>query len=936
MYRFILIICLLLVVFGSITAGTINIPADFTSIQAGINAATDGDTVLVADGTYFENINFKGKAITVASHYFTDGDTSHISNTIIDGSQTSNPDSGSVVFFVSGEDTTSVLYGFTITNGTGTMHLFSIFGYEITGRGGGGIFCFNSGGRILFNRIINNNVSEFGMYFNVGGGISILSLENRTAYIIIEGNQITNNTVNSTDENNSGGGISMTCNGRVVNNIISYNSCVTNKTASGGGIDCTSDTLGNHQVIIENNQITHNSLTSKNVGEGGGLGIYRANALVQKNNISYNEISANSEAHGAGIHVTGVDDKTQINENTFTHNIVTKGRGFGGGLSLWDCDAVVTDNIISFNFVNNYVMGMGGGIFLWQGSKSKIINNTITNNEASYLGGGIKSQSSAPVVINTIIWDNHAPSDPEIQYIGGSLSVTFSDIRGGWSGTGNIDADPLFVDTTFTLSENSPCIDAGDPYSALDPDGTRADIGAKIFFHLTSPYIWKTGDKIDDSAGNNNGKPDTGETVNISISLINTSLDATGVSAQLVSDDPTIQILQNAANFGDMTRTQNADNENNPFTIYVQPETAPHTTTFYFHISADGNYTNIDSMEVIVGTPDILLVDDDGGAAYENFFIQPLNAKDIYPEHWDILAQGIPEKDLLHQFKAVIWFTGDERENTFTIEEQSAISKYLDEGGRLIITGQNIGYDLVGNGSESDSAFFHNYFHAQYIADSSHSEMTIGVNGDPVTDKMFVFFKSTGGAGNQTSTDIIEPIQPAATILKYLPIMKSAGIRFENETVDSRLVYLAFGIEGISGPNTDTAGLLLQKSLNWLTSDQTHVKNEIKNLTIPDFYKLEQNYPNPFNPKTTISYQLPVDSQVELTIYSITGQKITTLVSEQQQAGNYRFKWNASTKASGVYFYRLSAENLPSTSSPNKSGQAGQGFVQTKKLILLK
>ena len=61
----------------------INVPADQPTIQEGIVAAADTDTVLVADGTYFENINFKGKAITVASHYFTDNDTSHISNTII-------------------------------------------------------------------------------------------------------------------------------------------------------------------------------------------------------------------------------------------------------------------------------------------------------------------------------------------------------------------------------------------------------------------------------------------------------------------------------------------------------------------------------------------------------------------------------------------------------------------------------------------------------------------------------------------------------------------------------------------------------------------------------------------------------------------------------------------------------------------------------------
>ncbi|MBC8383414.1 MAG: hypothetical protein H8E22_06400, partial [Candidatus Cloacimonetes bacterium] len=73
---------------------TINIPADYSTIQAGINAAIAGDIVLAQPGTYVENINFNGKNITVASLFITTQDTSHISQTIIDGNQ-----NGSVVIF---------------------------------------------------------------------------------------------------------------------------------------------------------------------------------------------------------------------------------------------------------------------------------------------------------------------------------------------------------------------------------------------------------------------------------------------------------------------------------------------------------------------------------------------------------------------------------------------------------------------------------------------------------------------------------------------------------------------------------------------------------------------------------------------------------------------------------------------------------------------
>jgi hypothetical protein len=91
------------------------VPQQYPTIQAAIDSAADGDTVLVSEGTYFENIRFRGKAIHVASTYITTRDTARIAATIIDGGKSPNPDSASVVYFISGEDTTSELCGFTIT-----------------------------------------------------------------------------------------------------------------------------------------------------------------------------------------------------------------------------------------------------------------------------------------------------------------------------------------------------------------------------------------------------------------------------------------------------------------------------------------------------------------------------------------------------------------------------------------------------------------------------------------------------------------------------------------------------------------------------------------------------------------------------------------------------------------------------------------------------
>ncbi|MEN8194480.1 MAG: T9SS type A sorting domain-containing protein [Bacteroidota bacterium] len=89
----------------------------------------------------------------------------------------------------------------------------------------------------------------------------------------------------------------------------------------------------------------------------------------------------------------------------------------------------------------------------------------------------------------------------------------------------------------------------------------------------------------------------------------------------------------------------------------------------------------------------------------------------------------------------------------------------------------------------------------------------------------------------------------------------------------------------------------------------------------PTHFSLFQNYPNPFNPATTIGYQLPEYSQVDVGIYNILGQRVATLVSEKQPVGHYKVQWDASGFASGLYFYRMKTD---------------KGFVQTKKLILLK
>ena len=79
--------------------------------------------------------------------------------------------------------------------------------------------------------------------------------------------------------------------------------------------------------------------------------------------------------------------------------------------------------------------------------------------------------------------------------------------------------------------------------------------------------------------------------------------------------------------------------------------------------------------------------------------------------------------------------------------------------------------------------------------------------------------------------------------------------------------------------------------------------------TLPKEFSLSQNYPNPFNPSTNIEFSLPEQSIVRLTIFNMLGQKVATLANERKEAGVYTVNWNASSVASGVYFYRLNVGN---------------------------
>jgi len=394
----------------------------FKTIQEGIDASADGDTVSVAEGIYVEAIQFNGKNVTLRSTNPLDADI--VGKTIIDGNH-----SYPVVTFSGTEDETCVLSGFTIRNG---------------GNGGGicgGDLENHTRATIQNNAITDNNAAQ-------GAGIAYCD------------GAIQNNIITGNKSWNAAGGLT-DCHGVIQNNVISGNGSFA-EDAAGGLTFCNG--------LIQNNVIRGNSSWSMN-SSGGGLAY--CNGTVQNNTITGN--SASRDGGGGLDHCSGTVQNNVITGNkserggglAYCHGTIQgntiSGNEFGG---LYNCAGNIQNNTISGNS-GDAVTGCGGAIQ----------NNTIAGNSR----WGLRECNG--MIVNCIIWGN---TESRADQLFATSDPIYSCIehwaRGG---EGNISVYPHFVDPEagdYHLQSWSPCIDAGHPASDFsdepEPNGGRINMGA--------------------------------------------------------------------------------------------------------------------------------------------------------------------------------------------------------------------------------------------------------------------------------------------------------------------------------------------------------------------------------------------------------------------------------------------------------------------------
>jgi hypothetical protein len=254
----------------------VRVPEDFKTIQAAIDSSRNRDTVLVAPGRYYENVRFNGRSIVLTSRFALTHDVADIARTLLDGSRPRHADTATVVTIADGEDSTTVLQGFTITGGAGTVW-FDAAGHELF-REGGGVLCDLSSPTIQFNRIEGNSASAVGKGQRSAGGGGIRC---GFAEPTIQNNVIRDNT------GRYGAGIVLFHSASVVrNNVIAEN--VGGEDFGGAGVWIVGNLSRRLGSTLEHNTIVRNRIRPDTgaapMRRGSGILTTRV-ALLVRNNI---------------------------------------------------------------------------------------------------------------------------------------------------------------------------------------------------------------------------------------------------------------------------------------------------------------------------------------------------------------------------------------------------------------------------------------------------------------------------------------------------------------------------------------------------------------------------------------------------------------------------------------------------------------------------
>ncbi|MEW6746578.1 MAG: right-handed parallel beta-helix repeat-containing protein [Planctomycetota bacterium] len=310
------------------------------------------------------------------------------------------------------------LDGFTVTAGSGADK-------------GGGVYCFDMGATLVNCTIEENDAQS-------GGGV----------YSYLCDPTITDCAIVKNVATYDGGGIYLRFSNPAISGcVIHGNSASYGEPGPyrGGGIGCYASS-----PVIRDCAITVNSAT----WWGGGLSAENgSHPTVTACTIAFNRC----DYFGGGI-------ACDFSPSTIASSVITENWAgyYGGGVTCFESDTALANCQINSNVADS----AGGGLHAIMRSNLSLINCTIADNSAGGSGGGIycTGLNTSADLANGVLWGNRPQQIREQS--GATVTVTYSDIEGGWPGEGNIDVDPLFLappSGDYHLTAPSPCRGAGDP-----------------------------------------------------------------------------------------------------------------------------------------------------------------------------------------------------------------------------------------------------------------------------------------------------------------------------------------------------------------------------------------------------------------------------------------------------------------------------------------
>jgi len=354
-----------------------------------------------------------------------------------------------------------------------------------------------------------------------------------------------------------------------------------------------------------------------------------------------------------------------------------------------------------------------------------------------------------------------------------------------------------------------------------------------------APVLVYDSKQTDDLGGNDNGKPDPGEICSMSVTLRNDgSAGEIQISAQLSCSDPYVSVTVANASYPDIP-AGGAGSSLIPYRFVVSSGCPMgYKATMILQISGWGPYSTVDTFQVMIGQTPILFVDDDGGKSYESYFLSALDSLGFLYDVWTYATQGTPTDSVLELYQAVVWSTGPDygtisNPKTLTSTDQARLTAYLDNGGNLFLSSQDL---LLDNNPNN---FITNYLHVAGHSDDKSVHSVAGMSGDTISDGMafdlsYPFFNfsdwivpGTGAIGIFNATGKGSTIPREGVQLDDYPKMDAdtvCALRYPASGSSTyKVVFSAFPFEAVpqSGLAPNNSSTLMRRIMNWLGVGRT-------------------------------------------------------------------------------------------------------------------